>query len=300
MGDNKDRRNYTNGGIVNIISPAFQNDFIAYSSHLFNKDAGSNNTRYYYNLFGTSLAGEASFLPESRKLNGANLVIADADQMMIWHLSQYINDSLRRYLKPYFVGEAIPAKNTGITIRGTIDLNNRGYYPTPVGNCTIRTENAATIIFHGDKLTNINGWLTEKGLEGEGNRRENYMLHSGLLVSPGGGVTVQGNEDYLTLQGKITRSVRVFSSHPDVGKVQLQILRRCIADSPDQSRSRIFLPGIIVVSFRFQPADIHISVIPYRSDQKAIFMRSPSKTIHIKILQADLTYGVAAADGHYK
>ncbi len=205
MGDNKDRRNYTNGGIVNIIGPAFQNDFIAYSSHLFNKDAGSNNTRYYYNLFGTSLAGEASFLPENRKLNGADLVIADADQMMIWHLSQYINDSLRRYLKPYFVGEAVPAKNTGVTIRGTIDLNHKGYYPTPVGNCTVRTENAATIIFHGDKLTDINGWLTEKGSEGEGNRRENYMMHSGLLVSPGGGVTVQGNEDYLTLQGKITR-----------------------------------------------------------------------------------------------
>ena len=103
------------------------------------------------------------------------------------------------------MGEAVPAKNTGVTIRGTIDLNNRGYYPTPVGNCTVRTENAATIIFHGDKLTDINGWLTEKGSEGEGNRRENYMLHSGLLVSPGGGVTVQGNEDYLTLQGKITR-----------------------------------------------------------------------------------------------
>ena len=170
MGDNKDKRNYTNGGIVNIISPAFQNDFIAYSSHLFNKDAGSNNTRYYYNLFGTSLAGEASFLPESRKLNGADLVIADADQMMIWHLSQYINDSLRRYLKPYFVGEAVPAKNIGVTIRGTIDLNHRGYYPTPVGNCTVRTENAATIIFHGDKLTNINGWLTEKGSEGTGER----------------------------------------------------------------------------------------------------------------------------------
>lgn len=208
MGDSKDRRSYTNGGIVNIISPAFQNDFTAFSGHLFslNDGAGSNSnqTRYYYNLFGTSLSGEGTFLPENRKLDKNSLVITDADQMMIWHLSQYMNDSIRRYLKPYFQGEAVPDKNTDVTIKGTIDLNKKGYYPTPVQNCTVKGEDSATVIFYGDELAAVNGATAEQGGMGEG-RKENYMLHSGLLISPEGGMTVQGDENYLTLKGKVTR-----------------------------------------------------------------------------------------------
>lgn len=204
MGNNKNSRSYTNGGIVNIISPAFESDFVVYQSHLLDgsANAGSNNTRYYYNLFGTSLAGENTYL-SGRKLKASALEITDADQMVIWHLSQYMNPSIRRYLTPYFDG-GIPNKNAAVTIKGTIDLNKKSYYPTPMENGTINGKESAKIIFHGDKIAPVNLKLAEGGYTDQ-TRKENYMLHGGLLISPNGGMTVQGEGGYLTLSGKITR-----------------------------------------------------------------------------------------------
>ncbi len=201
MGRDKNNRNYTMGGIVNIISPAFSSGFVVYRSHLLNDNAGSDNTRYYYNLFGASLADGDSFMA-GKELDGAAVKLTDVDQIMVWHLSQYMNDSIRRYLKPYFVNEAVPEKNRDITISGEIDLNRISYYPTPVENCTVKGEGGAKIVFHGDKITPSEITPAE---EENRPRRENYMLQGGLLLSPNGGMRVEGDKDFLTLAGKITR-----------------------------------------------------------------------------------------------
>ena len=199
VGINSDAgNNYKLGGIVNIISKGFADNFITYENNPW--EAGSNTTRYYYNLFGNSLDGEDSYLA-GRQLDAANLVITDADQMMLWHLSQYMDESIRRYLKPYFNNSGtLPAKNGNIEISGTIDLKGKSYYPTPVENCTITGGKGARIIFYGKEIQ-----------EGSNKRardtREHYLLHSGLLLSEGGTVTVQGDEDdYLTLAGTISHT----------------------------------------------------------------------------------------------
>ena len=194
---------YTSGGIVNIISEEFDKNMAAYSNHCINASYGSNQTRYYYNLFGTSLAGEDSFLA-GRKLDSSspNLIITDADQMMIWHLNQYVNSSIRRFIAPYFEAGTWAAANSAInkpiSIQGRIDLANKSYYPTPVaGNFSISGLDDAEIIFHGEKVTNA----TTKTPTMD---KENYMMHAGLLLSTSGNITVDGGEDYLTLSGTVS------------------------------------------------------------------------------------------------
>ena len=104
---------------MNIISKGFEDDFITFENNAWGN--GSGNTRYYYNLFGNSLDGEDAYLA-GRQLDGGNMVITDADQIMVWHLSQYMDDSIRRFLSPYFVSGTAPAKNGNVVIQGMIDL----------------------------------------------------------------------------------------------------------------------------------------------------------------------------------
>lgn len=191
--NNGDANNYKVGGIVNIISKGFEDDFITFENNAWGN--GSGNTRYYYNLFGNSLDGEDAYLA-GRQLDGGDMVITDADQIMVWHLSQYMDDSIRRFLSPYFVSGTAPAKNGNVVIQGMIDLKGKSYYPTPVENCTITGGKKAEIKFYGDRIQ-----------EGSNKRardtREHYLIQSGLLLSESGVVTVQGDEtDYLTLSGK--------------------------------------------------------------------------------------------------
>lgn len=77
--------------------------------------------------------------------------------MLIWHLNQYMNDSIRnRYLTPYFTA-GVPGQNGNVTISGTIDLTNKSYYPTPVrggivlngGGAAVKF-GAAAIVDHAD------------------------------------------------------------------------------------------------------------------------------------------------------
>lgn len=193
-----DEDTYTSGGIVNIISPAFGTDFYSYSSHKLGGDGGSSYTRYYYNLFGTSMSLEN----EKKYLEGKGGALASsgkeeitsAEQLMIWHLYHYMNPSIKRYLSVYFDGGTLPASITETTISGSIDLNHRSYYPTPVSGCTIKGINSAEIKFYGDKIA-------EGTTKDPSENKENYMMHSGLLLSAAGNVTVQGDEDYLTLSG---------------------------------------------------------------------------------------------------
>ena len=203
VGNNINDTNYYNGGgIVNIISPKFGENMTAYSNHCIDASYGSSQARYYYNLFGTSLAEEDTFISKFSKLKASNLVITDANQMMIWHLTQYMNDSIRRYLAPYYTAGTKDAVNSAVnkevSIQGTIDLRAKSYYPTPVGNnCRVSASNSAEIKFYGDQVTA--GTTKTPGMQ-----KENYMMHGGLLISRSGNVTVCGVDNYLTLSGTVS------------------------------------------------------------------------------------------------
>lgn len=190
---------YRTGGVLNIISKNFSDHSAACSNHLQDADGGSNRTRYYYNLFGTSLAGEDTFLT-GKKLETTDGVIriTDADQLMIWHLNQYMNDSIReRYLSPYFEDGKAAARNSSAAIAGRIDLAGKSYYPTPVEKCTIEAMNHAEVIFHGKEIMDGTTKLPE-------NQKEHYLLHSGLLLGSLGNVKVAGDADFLTLSGTVS------------------------------------------------------------------------------------------------
>jgi len=196
VGINSDAANRNKfGGIVNIISKGFADDMITYGNHPW--EIGSNVTRYYYNLFGNTLDAEDSYLA-GRELDKDHLVVADGDQMMIWHLSQYMDDGLRQYLKPYFKNGNLPNKNSSVEIKGTIDLKGKSYYPTPIESGTVNGGEKARVIFYGRELA-------EGSNKRAGDAREHYLMHGGLLLSEGGTVTVQGAaDDYLTLSGTVS------------------------------------------------------------------------------------------------
>ena len=218
-----DLSTYGSGGIVNIISQEFDDNMVAYSNHLMSAGYGSTRTRYYYNLFGTSLAGEDNFLA-GRELDASNLEITDADQMMIWHLTQYMNSSIRRYLKPYYKDETLADIDTAVTIKGKIDLAKKSYYPTPV-HCTITGLEQAEIVFYGDKIT-------EGTTKTPNSTVENYMLHAGLLISHSGDASVYGDDNYLTLSGTVSNLgvnsgalfVRTISGIKNIYKIRLKDL----------------------------------------------------------------------------
>ena len=198
---------YAHGGIVNIISAEFDSGSQVYKNRAAGADTQSEKVRYYYNLFGTSLSGESSFLSGSQ-LDGNNLIIKNADQMLIWHLNQYMNDSIRnRYLTPYFTA-GVPGQNGNVTISGTIDLTNKSYYPTPVRGGIVLNGGGAAVKFGAAAIVDHADAGRKPSVRGE-----HYLMHSGLLVSTAGKVTVQGSGtdapaegDYFTLTGTITNA----------------------------------------------------------------------------------------------
>lgn len=255
-----DENGYTSGGIVNIISPAFGTNFYSYSSHkLGGSDGGSAYTRYYYNLFGTSMSlqEENNYL-QGKLLNPGDVVIENAEQLMIWHLYHYMNPSIKRYLSVYFDGGTLPASITETTISGSIDLNHKSYYPTPVSGCTIKGINSAEIKFYGDKIAE---GTTKKPSE----NKENYMMHSGLLLSAAGNVTVQGDEDYLTLSGGVSyigsHSGALFSRGiSGVNNIYRILLKDCYVSGYNGEEHGVgLLIGAINDGTKDAPTDVDIS-----------------------------------------
>ena len=203
----RNANSYQTGGIVNIINPGFRDmtasSYTSYRNRFLSIDGpASTYTRYYYNLFGESLSGEAAFLA-GKQLNSTAPVITDGDQMMVWHLSHYMNDSVRRYLAPYYTA-GVQNRNLNTTFSGMIDLNGKSYYPTFVTGGTYTGTANAEIRFYGQEIS-----TGEKAAAG-GNKnpglstRQHYMMHAGLFDSPWGNITVQGGADFLTLSGSVS------------------------------------------------------------------------------------------------
>lgn len=207
---------YKTGGIVNIIYPNFSTGsehHYVYQNRL-HAPKNTRRTRYYYNLFGTDFEHEADYLGGA-KLDTAN--ITGVNQMMIWHLTQYMNASIRRFLKDYYpdgtnltgTSNALLSKDT--TFHGKFDLDTVSYYPTNVNKGTYTFVNlgdeASEVIFYGEDIKSKAGAMTASE-----DSKEHFMLHAGLFLSKTNAstndiVTVQGdvtNRTFLKLSGSVT------------------------------------------------------------------------------------------------
>ncbi len=197
---------YMSGGIVNIISSQFTSEHKTYAPRLLaNTSNGYNSGRYYYNLFGDSFEKESSFLQEEEKLTKENAVIRNERQMMIWHLAQYMNDSIRHYLKEYYKDGEISDRSVNTVFSGKIDLSSVSYYPTPVtgGSYTFMDDGSrkAEVCFYGQEITTA----AAASMGPQTTASQHYMLHSGLFFSPSGTVTVQGETGgFLNLSGSVS------------------------------------------------------------------------------------------------
>lgn len=203
---------YQRGGIVNIIYDGFTTGHKVYQNRLLD-DKANTVTRYYYNLFGNSFAAEDSFLSEGEKLTKNAAVITNERQMMIWHLTHYMNDDIRRYLAPYYVDGQISDRSKDTVFKGCIDLKGVSYYPTWIsGGAYLFNKGddgrGAEIKFHAQEISDAAGTK----MTPENNSREHYMMHGGLFISRSGNVTVKGDEDYLTLSGTVAHLSQQHSS----------------------------------------------------------------------------------------
>ncbi len=216
MTDEINKNNYySTGGIVNIIDTDFNTTMKLYENQLVDGSGKalykSDRTRYYYNLFGLSF-NDPTFMPnESDKLDKDSMIISTPDQMMIWHLTQYMSATTRKYLAPFYKNASIPNRGsiTNLEISGNIDLKGKSYYPTPsdTNAIEINASNLAKIKFLGELINTGNARI----IQPSDKAGEHYMMHSGLLLGASDisnttdyPVTVQGGDDYLTLSGVIT------------------------------------------------------------------------------------------------
>lgn len=206
IGSNTNGNNdYKTGGIVNIIYDDFSDETNAnhrtYQNRLL--EPKNDRTRYYYNLFGNSFDTEDTYLSDSKQLTKNGTVVTNDRQMMIWHLSQYMNNSIRGYLQSYY-SESIDnlLRNQDTTFEGEINLEKVSYYPTPVSGGTYTFTDNARIIFYGEDITN----KATDTMTPSSDQKQHYMMHSGLFISQTGDVTVEGadHDNFLTLSGSVT------------------------------------------------------------------------------------------------
>lgn len=208
---------YKTGGIVNIIYPNFSTGsehHYVYQNRL-HAPKNTRRTRYYYNLFGTDFENEVNYLGGA-KLDGAN--ITGVNQMMIWHLTQYMNASIRRFLKDYYPdgtnlnGTSNALLSASTTFHGKFDLDTVSYYPTNINKGTYTfvysdSGEASEVIFYGEDIKSKAGAMTASE-----DSKEHFMLHAGLFLSKENAsandiVTVQGdvtNRTFLKLSGSVT------------------------------------------------------------------------------------------------
>ena len=190
---------YKTGGIVNIIYDGFPTNHYVYQNRLVTPH-NARRTRYYYNLFGDSFEDEDNYL-EGSLLTSGGTTVTNEKQMMIWHLTQYMNDSIRRFLSVYYEGGAISGRSQDTTFLGNIDLKTVSYYPSPVSGGVYTYDQKAVVTFYGQDITD----KATSTMTPSSDQKVHYMLHGGLFLSKQGNVTVQGKDadNFLTLKGSI-------------------------------------------------------------------------------------------------
>ena len=172
---------YSEGGIVNIIMPEFQDmTSDAYESYHNQVITQSNQyTRYYYNLFGD--AYDANKIT----VNGTSAEINSQEKLMLWHLYKYMNGNIQRFITPYFEGGSPSNVNTW-NLSGNLDMNGYSYYPTRVSNETYHGDNAV-ITLYGEVLEDKEA----DNKKPSDSLREHYMMHAALFYASAN-VTAEG------------------------------------------------------------------------------------------------------------
>lgn len=187
---------YKNGGILNIIKPEFGNMALDGYGSYSNRIVTSPNkyTRYYYNLFGSEYENNKVLV------SGGTNIVDTQEKLMLWHLYQYSNTYIKRFLKPYFVdGSGNAASVTGsLKLSGELDMRGYSFYPSRVSNLNCNAEGAVLILYAEDieRQESSHGEDVNKKTPSAGTK-QHYMMHAGLFCCTQGTVNVSG----LTIKG---------------------------------------------------------------------------------------------------
>lgn len=158
------------GGIVNIKDANFAaGTSQGYVNKLYpNATQGSTYTRYYYNVLENSPNYTEGMLDN---------VIDTPEKLMVYHLYQYSDSTIKRFVSPYITGGTVKTTNT---ITGTIDLKGHSYYPTllPGNGAVTFTGNNAVIKFPEDETINL---FTNNNITTSTSRH--YRMYGGLFVN---------------------------------------------------------------------------------------------------------------------
>ena len=181
---------YRHGGILNIINTGFNFTAGSYDSYENRVWTSANKyTRYYYNLFPNT--DESS---DSWKIANANQIVIDSPQkLMTWHVGNYANETLNRFMVPYFSGKSDYRKVKTVKLSGDLDMNGYSLYPTCVDDISLSGEANTTITLYGETISNLeeslktsekskiyrsNDLITNKNVK---NITQHYLMHASLL-----------------------------------------------------------------------------------------------------------------------
>lgn len=224
--------NYSGGGIVNIIAPEFANmtapSYGSYSNQVINTT--NPYTRYYYNLF-----LDSDYTKGMVGISGDEATIDSAEDLMIWHLYQYVSSKLLRFITPYFSS----TPNTSTTtwkFDGTMDLKGYSFYATyPNRGKKIYSGGTSTPTI---KLYAEDIYQQENAHLDAGNKKVNYaektqhyLMHASIFWNANSinvsGLTIQGTAGNLgTDSGALV--ARELTGTSNISKITLDGVR--IAD----------------------------------------------------------------------
>ena len=185
VGYNLLQNNGNAGGILNIKDDAFSaGTSQGYVNKLYTSGS-SGFVRYYYNLFENDSEYSEGML---------NDTIDTPEKLMVYHMYQYSDDTIKRFVTPYISGGTA---KSAYTWNGNINLKGYSYYPTLLpsgGTCTFSGN--VTIEFPEDAVIALfreNNMLTGYS--------RHYKLYSGLFINNGAGASI--NVSGITFKGAV-------------------------------------------------------------------------------------------------
>lgn len=196
----------SNSGIISLHSsnanfPAYHYDYQA----TYNGGNGARfnrSTIYYYDLFQYLEDEDGNVITTIEKAGGADSFVLDtAGKVLLWNASQMANSTIRGTFAKYYSDHVVPsATNQTGYFKGTLDLSNISYYPTPkVDNGTYTGQDNARIIF-GAKTASLDMGTWKLGNEAI-EASQHYGLQAGLFVNELGNMYL--NVSDITFSGTI-------------------------------------------------------------------------------------------------
>lgn len=193
--------NYNNGGLVNLVLPAFSEDYTTYKNQVITMV--NKYTRYYYNLFNRPTSSPTVHVTDSET------EIACEEDLLIWHAYFNSGSQIRSYMRDYF--DADPKWSFKVTT-SKLDMKYRSFYPTCVNQGSYDFGSVALILDGLAIETKEKSWP-----DNNVNRRcpylsdrQHYLMHAGIFYNISGTVSINGGKNdtastsSLTLQGTCT------------------------------------------------------------------------------------------------